>query len=138
MNMGGGKDVSKIPSFFTRLKTFKEERDLWVSAGKPMRTQEHIEQIFNTHCKLCEHYNGKSCNICGCMINTGTTLNKIAWSTTECPNEPPLWKSEDVPEEVPEDIIQEKKEVGPRQKLTARQKAKLSQPPPKSGCGCGS
>lgn len=76
---------------------YKKERDIWVEAGKPLRTPEQIEEIFEV-CKACPFFDtGGSdsqgnCGICGCFIKKqGTTLNKAAWATTKCPHKPPKW-----------------------------------------------
>jgi hypothetical protein len=61
----------------------------WIKAGRPVRSEEEIKQIFETHCAPCEAYDKRSsaCRHCGCRVNFSTTapLNKIAMRTEECP-----------------------------------------------------
>jgi hypothetical protein len=50
-------------------------------------------------CKGCPNYFdtfgiGGRCNLCGCLINTGMTLNKLSLATTRCPDDPPKWTEE--------------------------------------------
>jgi len=130
----------KMPSIVKRVFNFKAEHKIWVDAGKPMRPQHRIEEIFNRYCKDCQHFNGKSCNICGCFINTGTTLNKISWATTKCPDEPPKWEPEmKVPEptEYVEEEIIEKGETTEESAASPPEPVEVKPAKPKGGCGCG-
>lgn len=88
------KKISKsFPSFLQRTLNYLSSRKVWVSAGKPMRSMEKIKYIYNNFCKKCEHYKstGYACDICGCYINENNDWNKLAWSTTICPDDPPKW-----------------------------------------------
>lgn len=75
---------------------YKRERDVWVEAGKPLRSPEQIKEIFNI-CKGCPFFDESeagvgNCGICGCFIKEkGNLLNKAAWATTQCPHNPPKW-----------------------------------------------
>ena len=78
---------------------FSKEMAKWVAAGRPMRSLEVIDALFDTFCIRCSDFiAGKSpergkCNLCGCHINTvQTMLNKLAMSTTSCPKE--LWTAD--------------------------------------------
>ena len=65
----------------------------WVKAGRPVRTEEEIIQIFEQHCQACSDYEERtsSCGHCGCRVNTSNIapLNKIAMQTEHCPLE--MW-----------------------------------------------
>jgi len=107
-----------MPSLIKQAETYLAERKKWADAGKPMRSQERIEELYQI-CKECEHFRSYYCGICGCYINKGTKFNKLLYATTICPlkdiGETPKW-------------IQEK-EFDPvyiEQQKVAR------------GCGCGS
>jgi hypothetical protein len=71
----------------------------WMQAGQPVRTQEEIDQIFETHCRSCEHFKplkhrpGRGhCRLCGCRCkNKRKFMNKLAWRTEQCPADPPKW-----------------------------------------------
>lgn len=61
----------------------------WVAMGRPTRTPEEIEQLFNEHCKGCDMYDKEkhACKSCGCNIApVGTPLdNKLAMASEHCP-----------------------------------------------------
>ena len=61
----------------------------WVAAGKPERTQEEMEAIWNDHCSNCRMYDKvrKVCNSCGCPASTDqpSLKNKLKMATEACP-----------------------------------------------------
>ncbi len=61
----------------------------WIKAGRPIRNEDEILDIFTTHCQGCEYLdeNYGRCKICGCHVGTATSplLNKIAMGTEHCP-----------------------------------------------------
>ena len=69
----------------------------WRAAGKPLRTEEEINHIFNNICVPCEHFLKKNatsgrCKLCGCCTSSNpqpmlgiVETNKIAMSTENCP-----------------------------------------------------
>ena len=73
--------------------TYRYTRALyrWIKAGRPVRSEEEIERIFETFCVPCEAYEveSSSCQHCGCRVNRlqAAALNKIAMATEECPLE---------------------------------------------------
>lgn len=75
-------------------------RDYWKKAGKPMRSDEKIREIFSICSKGCENYlpggdGGGQCGICGCWLYPIVTqVNKIQWATEKCPLLPPKWDAE--------------------------------------------
>jgi hypothetical protein len=60
----------------------------WIKAGRPVRSAEEIERIFETFCKPCDAYEEttSSCLHCGCRVNLSkmAPVNKIAMATEEC------------------------------------------------------
>lgn len=69
----------------------------WTLYGQPVRTQEKIDELYQI-CNRCPNYDEYApeagfgtCRICGCNINKGRSLNKLAWGTTHCPDKPPRW-----------------------------------------------
>lgn len=60
----------------------------WMAAGSPVREDSEVDRIFAI-CLGCEHYNGKSCQVCSCRVNKSQTalLNKIRMATEKCPKE---------------------------------------------------
>ncbi len=59
----------------------------WIAAGRPERSDEEVNEIYETLCQPCQHFNGKSCKICGCRIKrSGQALaNKVRMATEHCP-----------------------------------------------------
>jgi len=108
----------KKPGLIDQAKSYLEARQKWADVGKPTRTPEKMQELYNI-CKGCEHFKSYYCGICLCFINLSTILpNKLYWSTTRCPLEElgkePKWIEE--PEYQP---------------------VKNQPPPPKAGdCGC--
>ncbi len=84
----------KSPTLIERTKSYLKERKKWIQADKPLRTQSKVNDIFIKYCQPCQYYNGSSCNICGCFINTRMVVNKLVWATTQCPGTPPKWTEE--------------------------------------------
>ena len=125
------------PSLLQRMKAYILEREYWVSKNRPVRTEEEIKLIYETHCEPCGSRDGSTCKICGCYVNSGTTWNKIAFATTECPEGKWTSRIRD------EDNKQEKVRFGQglaqvRVKQTANQKAQnKTASPPKRGSCCG-
>ena len=79
---------------------FTKETIKWIAAGKPYRSKANIEALYQI-CRKCSEFrkhkrgNTSSCNICGCRISSERQfMNKLAWSTTECPAIPPRWTAE--------------------------------------------
>lgn len=72
-------------------------RQRWILAGKPERSDEHVQWIYEQECQPCEHFQqvregvGK-CKLCSCGLNLGHSLNKIRWATESCPIG--KWKAE--------------------------------------------
>ena len=72
----------------------------WIASGRPIRDEETIKLLFDTFCSRCSEFipgdsdTDGSCNICGCSINLEPTMfNKLGMGTTNCPMEPPKWRT---------------------------------------------
>jgi hypothetical protein len=76
----------------------------WVLCGFSMRSKNEIAYIYQCMCLKCPHIILKSspktlnvtseCDICGCLLSPKKViLNKIAWASEECPDNPPRWRS---------------------------------------------
>lgn len=65
--------------------------------SKAFRSPEEIERIAAI-CQNCSLFNGEICTHknCGCTINTDRSawLSKLAWRSTQCPDDPPRWGAE--------------------------------------------
>lgn len=78
----------RIPRFLKALTKF-----LIKGKGKFL-SEEKILVRFEI-CKICAHFTGRGCKVCGCNCNNRQTyFNKLAMPTEECPDKPPRWKCE--------------------------------------------
>jgi len=61
----------------------------WVAMGRPTRSQEEINELFENHCKGCERYDTEkhACKNCGCAVSTDShpLANKLAMRSEHCP-----------------------------------------------------
>lgn len=71
---------------------------IWLLNGRRFRRQEYIDKLYDIcdSCPLFEKFAPDAdfgeCGICGCNINKERkTLNKLAWDSTSCPDNPPRW-----------------------------------------------
>lgn len=73
---------SKIYNFFGAVRR-------WVASGRPTRTKEEIEKLFEEHCSKCEMYDKEkhACKSCGCpvAVSLDPLDNKLAMATEHCP-----------------------------------------------------
>ena len=113
-----------------KINQFIQEYIKWKKSGRPKRTQERVNELFiicsSNECKnyIKKDEESGSCNICGCNLNKEMAgLNKILWSTTHCPHDPPFWTEEE----------------GYKEVIVTEQEIKEEPPPPpiRRGCGCG-
>ena len=126
-----------IPTLTQRIKSYLVEREFWISKGRPMRTEKEIQLIYETFCEPCEFREKKLCGTCGCYINLGTTINKIAFATTECSKG--KWTSRIRDEDNKQEKVrfgQGSAQVRVKQTVNQKIKNKQSNPPQKGGCGC--
>jgi len=80
--------------FAKQTKRYMNARQKWTQNGKPVRSQERINEIFKT-CQRCPHFTGSACSLCGCRITMkGNFMNKLAWATESCPDNPPRWEAD--------------------------------------------
>jgi len=89
-----GASAQKPPSLLGKVVSLCAAVKEWKNAGKPVRTEAEILQIYDAHCGPCEHRTENSkCDWCGCPVNkkTGPLTNMIAMGTKHCPDTPPRW-----------------------------------------------
>ena len=81
--------MNEKQSIFNLAYRYTRALSRWIKAGRPVRSEEDIRQIFESICEPCEGYDAKSssCLHCGCRVNLANAamLNKIAMATEECP-----------------------------------------------------
>lgn len=70
----------------------------WIAAGRPVRSNERVREIFETLCQRCEHFDAGhgSCRLCGCRVRRDgpAFTNKLRMATERCPMNPPKWVEE--------------------------------------------
>lgn len=87
------EEIPELPSLSKRIATYAKAVTSWVAAGSPERTEEDVNNIFNTYCKKCNWLDAERqvCKGCGCKVNTGgvAIFNKIKMGNQHCPRR--LW-----------------------------------------------
>jgi hypothetical protein len=64
----------------------------WNKEGRPLRSAEEIADIYDNVCAKCPFFKKDHCGLCGCGIKRdGTFLNKLAFATESCPDNPSRW-----------------------------------------------
>lgn len=77
---------SNPPSLLERAVSFAAASARHALAGFPMRTEDQIKSILETHCQPCPEFTGRECRLCGCKTNEKKRLlNKLAMATEHCP-----------------------------------------------------
>lgn len=57
----------------------------WLAAGRPVRSDGAVQELLAI-CQACQHFQGNTCAVCGCKINTaGGWTNKLRRATEACP-----------------------------------------------------
>ena len=88
----------RSPHIATRIGNYTRAVQRWIKAGRPVRDDARVAEIYDTKCRPCRHFdqNRETCTICGCFVRrSGSALrNKIKMATERCPADPPLWKEE--------------------------------------------
>lgn len=77
------------PNLLEKVMNYSAAVRKWVAAGRPERTQDEIESIYNEHCSKCAMFDVKRkvCNSCGCPASTDQPplRNKLKMATEACP-----------------------------------------------------
>jgi hypothetical protein len=89
----------QMPGYGKRYKTLKSAKARWEEAGKPVRSDERVQEIYDQHCSQCPMLTatllGEACKLCGCKLSReGNWLNKLRWATESCPLEQPKWTAD--------------------------------------------
>ncbi len=81
----------QMPKLTTRIHSYVTALKEWREAGKPIRSDEEVERIFEFFCSKCKSHKKNRCLFCGCRIaiNGHPITNKIKMATEHCPKE--LW-----------------------------------------------
>lgn len=85
------EQVPTTPNLRTRILTYTEAVAKWITAGRPERSDEEVQRIFQEHCEPCSWRKRRSniCRGCGCRVAAYgmAVLNKIKMATEHCPRE---------------------------------------------------
>jgi len=84
---GGTEATPDFPALSLQLWLYKQALIRWNSAGRPVRSQEEVEEILEKKCKPCEWYDKGRCRGCGCRVSSSSfaVINKIKMATENCP-----------------------------------------------------
>jgi len=78
-----------LPSFKDCAKRYSKAVRRWIRFGRPVRSAERVQEIFETICGPCPDFNAKKkrCRVCGCRTSSGNIalINKIKMATERCP-----------------------------------------------------
>ncbi len=98
-----------MASFIKKGMNFARAYWRWQAAGKPLRDDDYIFEIFDNHCQGCEFFipseakpnTHGECDSCGCHIKRVSEAedekNKLDWPTEGCPED--FWDADiDEPE----------------------------------------
>jgi len=70
----------------------------WVAAGRPVRADARVAEIFDTLCRPCPQFDtaSQTCRLCGCRVRRDgpAPFNKLRMATERCPDSPPKWIEE--------------------------------------------
>jgi len=77
----------ETPNLMQKAVSYAKAVRRWVAAGKPERTQEEVEAIYEEHCSKCALFRNGVCNACGCPASTDQPplRNKLRMATEACP-----------------------------------------------------
>lgn len=74
-----------LPPVWIRGVNFSAAMARWIAAGRPMRTQEEIDERLAI-CQSCPQFVDNVCQKCGCQcIEENSIFNKLALATESCP-----------------------------------------------------
>lgn len=78
-------DLTRGPSFATKIKNFAAAAVQHVAAGMPMCTDEEVTARHDI-CLKCEHLVDNACSQCGCPVARAVNyVSKLSWADQECP-----------------------------------------------------
>jgi hypothetical protein len=71
----------------TRIPTWAEAVAEWIVAGRPVRHDAEIQNIYKVFCTTCPLFHKDSCRGCDCNVRSEgwAIFNKIKMATEHCP-----------------------------------------------------
>lgn len=83
--------VPETPTLVTQARNYWKAIKKWITAGRPVRSDEDIKKIHANYCLQCDWYDKQvqRCKGCGCKIQLGgaALLNKAKMATEHCPRD---------------------------------------------------
>lgn len=77
------------PTLKDKVISYSKALRKWYAAGRPERSDERVQEIFDKYCSGCSMYDKEKgiCNSCGCPSNTNQPAirNKLKMATEKCP-----------------------------------------------------
>jgi len=77
------------PNVVRRISNYARAVQRWIKAGRPVRDDARVAEIYDTKCRPCRHFdqNRETCTICGCFVRRSASAlrNKIKMATEHCP-----------------------------------------------------
>lgn len=87
--VGEAQAEAVAAGFTAKALAYVDAVKVWIQKGRPRRSPEEVERIFNDHCKKCFRFDpvANACKSCGCPVApSGHPLgNKISMATEKCP-----------------------------------------------------
>jgi hypothetical protein len=72
-------------SLVTKVANFAASAAKHMAAGMPRATDGEVAERFAI-CRMCEHFDGKSCRKCGCpVVRERQFISKLSWARESCP-----------------------------------------------------
>lgn len=82
-------DSRRTPNLVQRAMSYAEAVVEWTAAGRPERSDEEVQRIYQHFCKPCKWFDARHsiCRGCGCRVaDRGFAIfNKIKMATQHCP-----------------------------------------------------
>ena len=79
----------EYPTLARMTRSFTDATARWWKAGRPVRTAEEVEKIFNDICTPCKYFDNTKkrarCKICGCALQKKGIVSKLKMATESCP-----------------------------------------------------
>lgn len=73
------------PGLLEKVLNFTASAARHIAAGAPRCTQEQTDARLAI-CQQCEHFDGRSCRLCGCrVVRERAFISKLAWAGEKCP-----------------------------------------------------
>lgn len=84
-------EAPQTPALTAQAKNYWKAVKKWISAGRPVRSDEDVKKIHANYCLQCDWYDKQvqRCKGCGCKVRPSgaALLNKVRMATEHCPRD---------------------------------------------------